>query len=99
MYLFGVLGFLSFIGATLISTITLYQKYFEGVRANRNPLLLLAIFGFIVGIQFILFGLLAELITRTYHESQNKPIYIVRDQELDATSGRRLEKAITTRHS
>ncbi len=84
MYLFGGLGFLSFIGATLLSTITLYQKYFEGVRANRTPLLLLAIFGFIVGIQFILFGLLAELITRTYHESQDKPTYIVREQTLEA---------------
>jgi len=84
MYLFGGLGFLSFMGATLLSTITLYQKYFEGLRANRNPLLLLAIFGFIVGIQFILFGLLAELITRTYHESQNKPTYIVRKQTLDS---------------
>ena len=83
MYLFGGLGFLSFIGATLLSTVTLYQKYFEGIRANRNPLLLLAIFGFIVGIQFIFFGLLAELIARTYHESQNKPTYIVRGQTLD----------------
>ena len=83
MYLFGGLGFLSFIGATLLSTITLYQRYFEGVRAHRNPLLLLAIFGFIVGIQFILFGLLAELITRTYHESQDKPTYIVREQKVD----------------
>lgn len=84
MYLFGGLGFLSFTGATLLSAITLYQKYFEGVRANRNPLLLLAIFGFIAGLQFILFGLLAELITRTYHESQSKPTYIVREQPLEA---------------
>ena len=83
MYLFGGLGFLSFTGATLLSAITLYQKYFEGIRANRNPLLLLAIFGLIAGLQFVLFGLLAELITRTYHESQNKPTYIVRDQNTD----------------
>jgi len=83
MYLFGGLGFLSFIGATLLSAVTLYQRYFEGVRAHRNPLLLLAIFGLIAGIQFILFGLLAELITRTYHESQNKPTCIIREQELD----------------
>jgi len=46
-------------------------------------LLLLAIFGLIAGLQFVLFGLLAELITRTYHESQNKPTYIVRDQNTD----------------
>ena len=82
MYLFGGIGLLSFIGATLLGMIVLYQRYFEGVRAHRNPLLLLAIFGLIVGLQFVLFGLLAELITRTYHESQNKPTYIVKDQEL-----------------
>ncbi len=79
MYLFGGLGFLSFAGVTLFSAITLYQRYFEGVRAHRNPLLLLAIFCLIAGLQFILFGLLAELITRTYHESQNKPTYIVKE--------------------
>jgi len=79
MYLFGGLGFLSFIGATLLAMITLYQRYFEGVRVHRNPLLLLAIFGIIIGLQFVLFGLLAELITRTYHESQNKPTYIIRN--------------------
>jgi len=82
MYLFGGLGFLSFAGVAFFSAITLYQKYFEGVRAHRNPLFLLAMFGLLVGIQFILFGLLAELITRTYHESQNKPTYIVRDHKI-----------------
>jgi len=82
MYLFGGLGFLSFTGAALLSAITLYQKYFEGVRANQNPLLLLAIFGLIAGLQFILFGLLAELITRTYHESQNKSIYIIKEPKI-----------------
>jgi len=83
MYLFGGLGFLSFSGATVLSAVTLYQRYFEGVRAHRNPLLILAIFGLIAGLQFVLFGLLAELITRTYHESQNKPTYIVRGQEFE----------------
>jgi len=90
MYLFGGLGFLSFIGATSLGMIVLYQRYFEGVRAHRNPLLLLAIFGLIVGLQFILFGLLAELITRTYHESQNKPTYIVKDEKI-ATEDRAAE--------
>ena len=84
MYLFGGLGFLSFTAATLLSAITLYQRYFEGVRANRNPLLLLAIFGLIAGLQFVLFGLLAELITRTYHESQSKATYIVREQKTNS---------------
>jgi len=41
--------------------------------------LLLAIFLASLGINFILMGLLAELIVRTYHESQDKPIYHIRD--------------------
>ncbi len=46
--------------------------------AHNNPLLLLAVFLAIVGTQFMMMGLLAELMVRTYHESQNKPTYLVR---------------------
>jgi len=45
-----------------------------------NHRTLLSIFLFTAGIQFILFGLVAELIVRTYHESQDKPIYILRKE-------------------
>ncbi len=83
MYLFGSLGLLSFLGGSLLSAVTLYQKFFEAVKAHRNPLLLLSIFLFTAGIQFILFGLVAELIVRTYHESQDKPIYILRKETED----------------
>lgn len=78
MYLFGSLGLLSFLGGSLLSALTLYQKFFEAVKAHRNPLLLLSIFLFTAGLQFILFGLVAELIVRTYHESQDKPTYILK---------------------
>ncbi|MEE8583982.1 MAG: glycosyltransferase family 2 protein, partial [Acidobacteriota bacterium] len=78
MYLFGGLGLLSFLGGGLASFLTLYQKFFEGVKAHRNPILLISFFLFIVGVQFILFGLVAEMIARTYHEAQGKPIYILR---------------------
>ncbi|MEE8348395.1 MAG: glycosyltransferase family 2 protein [Acidobacteriota bacterium] len=78
MYLFGGVGLLSFVGSGALSALTLYQKYFEGVKAHRNPLLLLSIFLAIVGVQFILIGLVAELIVRTYHESQGKPTYILK---------------------
>ena len=78
MYLFGGLGLLSFLGGALLSGATLYQKFFQAVKAHRNPLLLLSIFLFAAGLQFILFGLVAELIVRTYHESQGKPIYLLK---------------------
>ena len=47
--------------------------------AHDNPLLLLAVFLAIVGVQFILMGLLAELSIRTYHESQGKATYVIRE--------------------
>ena len=72
-----------------------YQKVFEAVKVHRNPLLILAIFFFLTGIQFVLFGLIGELIIRTYHESQGKPTYLVREEESpdkpDSASG--LERA------
>ncbi|MBZ0268802.1 glycosyltransferase family 2 protein [bacterium] len=78
MYPFGGLGLAAFATGTLLSLFTLYQKFFYEVKAHRNPLLLLAIFCFLSGLQFILFGLVAELIVRTYHESQDKEIYILK---------------------
>ncbi len=83
MYLFGGLGSLSMAIGTLLSVVTLYQKFFEAVKAHRNPLLLLSVFFLLVGIQLILFGLMTELIVRTYHESQGKPTYLVREGSED----------------
>lgn len=78
MYPFGGLGLVAFATGTLLSGMTLYQKFFYEVKAHRNPLLLLSIFCFLSGLQFVLFGLIAELIVRTYHESQDKEIYILK---------------------
>ncbi|MFQ5740126.1 MAG: glycosyltransferase family 2 protein [Acidobacteriota bacterium] len=80
MYLFGGLGLMSFLIGSGLSAVTLYEKFFEAVKAHRNPLLLLSIFFFLVGVQFILFGLMCEIIVRTYHESQDKPTYILREK-------------------
>ena len=46
----------------------------------RSPFVSLAVFLFLVGLQSALMGLLAEISIRTYHESQSKPIYLVRDR-------------------
>jgi hypothetical protein len=46
--------------------------------ANR-PMLLLAVLLVLVGFQFVSIGLLGEMLVRTYHESQQKPVYIIRD--------------------
>lgn len=74
-YVFGSLGILAELSAILVLSIVAYNKFFLGVFVHRDPLFLIAIFLIIVGIQFILMGLIAELIVRIYFESQEKTIY------------------------
>ena len=78
MYFFGGIGMLSCGGSLLCALWTLFDKYCNGVKAHNNPLLLLSVFLFILGVQFVLMGLVAELVIRTYFESQGKVPYIVR---------------------
>lgn len=78
--IFGSLGLLSFALGLLIGIyLTVIKLAYRADLVDR-PLLLLAILLVMIGVQFITMGLLAELIVRTYHESQNKPIYTVRDE-------------------
>lgn len=77
-YLFGGLGSLFCLGGVLCGGIVLVQKFCFGAFAHRNPVLLLAVFLFILGVLFFMMGLLAELMVRTYYEAQNKEIYYVK---------------------
>jgi len=80
MYFFGFAAFGLWALAVVLATIVILQKVLPPyVFAHNNPLLLLSILLVIVGVQFILMGLLAELAIRTYHESQSKPTYVVRE--------------------
>ena len=79
MYFFGGAGMLACAGGVFFGAWTLFDKYFNLVKAHNNPLLLLAVFLFIIGIQFILMGLVAELLIRTWFESQGKTPYIIRN--------------------
>ncbi len=78
MYFFGGVGLLSCAGGFIFALLTLFDKYYNNVKAHNNPFLLLAVFLFLVGVQFVLMGLVAELVIRTYFESQGKTPYIVR---------------------
>jgi glycosyltransferase involved in cell wall biosynthesis len=78
MYFFGGAGLLACTAGALFAALTLLDKFVNDVKAHRNPLLLLAVFLFLLGVQFIMMGLMAELLIRTYFESQNKVPYIVR---------------------
>ena len=80
MYFFGFTAFALWLVAAVLAAIVLLQKLMPPyVYAHDNPLLLLSVVLVIVGVQFILMGLLAELSIRTLHESQAKPTYVVRE--------------------
>jgi len=80
LYLFGLWGFLCIAAGFVSGAITLAEKFMYGYFAHKNPLLLLAVMLFVVGIQLIGMGLLAELLVRTYHESQQKAVYLIAEQ-------------------
>jgi glycosyltransferase involved in cell wall biosynthesis len=80
IYVFGGTGVVFCCFGSLAAAATLYQKYVDGVWVHNNPLLLVAVFLFLVGINLLLLGLIAEMLVRTYHESQAKPIYWVRER-------------------
>lgn len=76
MHFFGWAGFGSFLFGFLSGVVAIVYK-FNGVNFNRTPLPLLVIFFLIMGVQFILMGLLAEILIRIYHEPQGKATYAV----------------------
>ncbi len=79
MQLFGKWGVGVMACGVLSGAVTLGMKWFEGLPMNRNPLLILTAFLLFSGVQFLMLGLLGEIITRTYHETQDKPIYTIRE--------------------
>jgi glycosyltransferase involved in cell wall biosynthesis len=78
IYLFGGLGSLCGATGSMLLLVALYQKLFEGVYVHRNPVMTIGVFMLLAGLLFITQGLLAELVTRAYHESQNKRTYVIR---------------------
>jgi dolichol-phosphate mannosyltransferase len=78
MYLFGAVG-LSSLGISFLSgAYACFRKFYEGESFIKNPLLLLCVLTAMTGVMCILMGLLAEMIVRTFYESQGKPVYLVR---------------------
>lgn len=78
IHLFGTAGLgCGALGMLLLSYMT-YQKLVNAVSMGNRPLLLLAVMLVLIGLQFVVFGLLAEVLARTYYESQDKKIYVIR---------------------
>ncbi|MEY3930831.1 MAG: hypothetical protein RLZZ516_2541 [Cyanobacteriota bacterium] len=78
MYVFGLGGLSAILMGVLLSAYLLLLKL-GGTQIGQRPLLLVAVLALITGLQLFCFGLLAELQMRTYHESQGRPIYRVRE--------------------
>ena len=93
MQLFGGVGLLSsglgglmllyLAGAKIINGLLYGDEAFRAFRIGTNPWTMLAVLLTVLGVQFLMMGLLGEILTRTYHEAQDKPIYVVR-QVLEA---------------
>jgi glycosyltransferase involved in cell wall biosynthesis len=79
-HLFGLMG-LGFGGVGLaILTYLSYIRLFEATPIGGRPLLLLGALLFLTGVILVNFGLMGELLVRTYHESQGKPTYVVQER-------------------
>jgi glycosyltransferase involved in cell wall biosynthesis len=78
---FGLLGLACLTGGAGIGLWVFLRKALldEGLLANHGPLMLLGMALVMGGIQFIATGLIGEMLARTYYESQNKPVYSVRE--------------------
>ena len=79
LQIFGLLGISAGVLGTIILGYLGYVRLFAGQSIADRPLLLLGMLLVFIGVQLLTFGLLAELLTRTYYESQNKPVYAIRE--------------------
>ena len=87
IYVFGTFGMLAFFASVIAGLYAVFMKVANLIGLPQfhadfveTPLPVLSIVMFAISIQFFLMGLLAELLVRTYHESQNKAIYSVREK-------------------
>ena len=78
IYLFGGTGFGLMGGSGLMLLFLLVRRFWIGTSVFDSPLFIIGILLLILGVQSILLGLIAELLVRTYHESQRKPTYTVK---------------------
>jgi glycosyltransferase involved in cell wall biosynthesis len=79
IYVFGGVGLINFAIAGISGLWAIYLKIFKDVSFIQTPLPLLVVMTTIMGVMCILMGLLAEMITRAWHESQGKAVYLVRE--------------------
>jgi hypothetical protein len=77
---FGLIGIILGGLGSLWTFILVIEKILLGRELGNRPALLLAVLLVVVGVQFVSIGLLGEMLARTYHESQGKPIYVIKEE-------------------
>lgn len=77
---FGLIGLLMGALGALWTAILVFEKVVLHDRLGDRPALLLAILLVVVGVQLISLGLIGEMLARTYHESQSKPVYVIKEE-------------------
>ena len=77
MHVFGFWGLMALVAGGLMGSVLVVQKLL-GADIGTRPLLTLCVLLLLTGVQLFCFGLLAEVMMRTYHESQGRPIYRIR---------------------
>ena len=80
IYVFGGFGLISLAISFFAGMWAIYLKLFESTSFISTPLPLLVVLAFITGVMSILMGLIAEVIIRTYYESQGKQVYLIREK-------------------
>ena len=90
LYVFGAAGFVVGLVGTLLGLYLTVFKLLTENKIGERPLLQLAVLLIVLGVQFISTGIVADMIMRTYHESQHKPIYFIRERR--RTSAQRQEE-------
>ncbi len=76
----GRIGLLFFLVAFAALGWVIFDKVANNQDMTNSPFFFLSILGFISGLQFMVFGLIAEILVRTYYESQNKPTYNIKER-------------------
>jgi glycosyltransferase involved in cell wall biosynthesis len=76
-YVFGGLGLVMVVIAVALSAVVLWEKHVDGTWVHRNPIFIIAATSGLVAVQLMATGIIAELVIRTYYESQDKRAYSI----------------------
>jgi glycosyltransferase involved in cell wall biosynthesis len=78
IHLFGTVGLVAGGAGFSMLSLAIFQRLFLSIPMGNRPMMVLGVMLALMGLQFLVFGLIAEVMVRTYYESQNKPIFVIR---------------------